>query len=487
MNQPTPNASYSLTLRVRIHNKPGKLGEITTAIGKAGGDIEGIDIVSVGKDFLIRDITVNAASESHDKEIVASVEDIDGVEVVNISDRTFLMHLGGKIEIASKMQLKTRSDLSMAYTPGVARVCEAIAKDPEKVFNLTIKKNMVAVVTDGTAVLGLGDIGPAAAMPVMEGKCQLFKEFGDVDAFPICLDTKDPHEIIQTIKHISTVFGGINLEDISAPRCFEIEERLIQELDIPVFHDDQHGTAVVVLAALINALKIVNKRMEDIKVVVNGIGAAGVACSKIVMAAGVKNIIGCDTTGAIYNGRKENMNWVKDWYARNTNPNNEQGTIHDVIKGADVFFGLSAPGVIDQTDLANMAKDPIVFAMANPTPEIMPEEAAGRVAVMATGRSDYPNQINNVLCFPGIFRGALNCRASRITEGMKLAAAHAIAEIIGPDELHPDYIIPSVFDRRVGEAVAAKVEEAAYNDGVARRERATSDSHFEEASMMVNG
>lgn len=486
-NQPTPNASYSLTLRVRIHNKPGKLGEITTAIGKAGGDIEGIDIVSVGKDFLIRDITVNAASESHDKEIVASVQDIDGVEVVNISDRTFLMHLGGKIEIASKMQLKTRSDLSMAYTPGVARVCEAIAKDPEKVFNLTIKKNMVAVVTDGTAVLGLGDIGPAAAMPVMEGKCQLFKEFGGVDAFPICLDTKDPHEIIQTIKHISTVFGGINLEDISAPRCFEIEDRLKEELDIPVFHDDQHGTAVVVLAALINALKIVNKRMEDIKVVVNGIGAAGVACSKIVMAAGVKNIIGCDTTGAIYNGRKENMNWVKDWYARNTNPNNEEGTIHDVIKGADVFFGLSAPGVIDQTDLANMAKEPIVFAMANPTPEIMPEEAAGRVAVMATGRSDYPNQINNVLCFPGIFRGALNCRASRITEGMKLAAAHAIAEIIGPDELHPDYIIPSVFDRRVGEAVAAKVEEAAYNDGVARRERATSDSHFEEASMMVNG
>ncbi len=486
MTQATPNASYSLTLRVRIHNQPGKLGEITTAIGKAGGDIEGIDIVSVGKDFLIRDITVNAASESHDKEIVASVQDIDGVEVVNISDRTFLMHLGGKIEIASKMQLKTRSDLSMAYTPGVARVCEAIAKDPEKVFNLTIKKNMVAVITDGTAVLGLGDIGPAAAMPVMEGKCQLFKEFGGVDAFPICLDTKDPHEIIQTIKHISTVFGGINLEDISAPRCFEIEERLIQELDIPVFHDDQHGTAVVVLAALINALKIVNKRMEDIKVVVNGIGAAGVACSKIVMAAGVKNIIGCDTTGAIYNGRKENMNWVKDWYARNTNPTNEQGTIHDVIKGADVFFGLSAPGVIDHNDLANMAKEPIVFAMANPTPEIMPEEAAGHVAVMATGRSDYPNQINNVLCFPGIFRGALNCRASRITEGMKLAAAHAIAATIGAEELHPDYIIPSVFDRRVGEAVAAKVEEAAYNDGVARRERATSESHFE-ASKMVHG
>ena len=477
-NKPTPNASYSITIRVRIHNQPGKLGELTTAIGAAGGDIEGIDIVSVGKDFLIRDLTVNAASETHDKEIAASIKNIDGVEVINISDRTFLMHLGGKIEVISKMPLKTRSDLSMAYTPGVARVCQAIHLDPEKAFNLTIKKNTVAVVSDGTAVLGLGDIGPAAAMPVMEGKCQLFKEFGGVDAFPICLNTKDPHEIVQTIKNIAVAFGGINLEDISAPRCFEIEERLKEELDIPVFHDDQHGTAVVVLAALINALKIVGKQMEDVKLVVNGIGAAGVACSKIVMAAGVKNIIGCDTTGAIYAGRKENMNWVKDWYARNTNPGAEEGTIHEVIKGADVFFGLSAPGIIDEKDLANMATDPIVFAMANPTPEIMPEDAAGHVAVMATGRSDYPNQINNVLCFPGIFRGALNCRASRINEAMKLAAAHAIAEIIGPDELHPDYIIPSVFDRRVGEAVAAKVEEAAYESGVARRHRSTSDSEF---------
>ena len=477
-NAPTPNASYSLTLRVRIHNLPGKLGEITTAIGRAGGDIEGIDIVSVGKDFLIRDITVNATSEKHDQEIVAGLQNIDGVDVINISDRTFLMHLGGKIETVSKMPLKTRSDLSMAYTPGVARVCEAIHKDPEKAYNLTIKKNTVAVVSDGTAVLGLGDIGPAAAMPVMEGKCQLFKEFGGVDAFPICLSTKDPHEIVQTIKNIATAFGGINLEDISAPRCFEIEERLKEELDIPVFHDDQHGTAVVVLAALINALKIVGKKMEDIKLVVNGVGAAGVACSKIVMAAGVKNIIGCDQTGALYEGRVENMNWVKDWYARNTNPGKEKGTVHDIIKGADVFFGLSAPGVIDEKDLANMAKDPIVFAMANPIPEIMPEDAAGHVAVMATGRSDYPNQINNVLCFPGIFRGALNCRASRINEAMKLAAANAIAGIIGEDELHPDYIIPSVFDRRVGEAVAKEVEEAAYASGVARRERATIESEF---------
>ena len=477
-NKPTPNASYSLTLRVKIHNKPGKLGEITTAIGRAGGDIGAIDIVSAGKDFLIRDITVNAYSEKHDEEIVGAVSDIDGVEVINTSDKTFLIHLGGKIEVTSKIPLKTRADLSMAYTPGVGRVCEAIHKDPEKAFNLTIKKNTVAVVSDGTAVLGLGDIGPAAAMPVMEGKAQLFKEFGGVDAFPICLNTKDPDEIVRTIKNISVAFGGINLEDISAPRCFEIEDRLKEELDIPVFHDDQHGTAVVVLAALINALKIVGKKMDEIKVVVNGIGAAGVACSKIVMAAGVKNLIGCDTSGALYEGRTANMNWVKDWFARNSNPNHEKGTIHDVIKGADVFLGLSVPGVIDFEDLKNMASDAIVFAMANPIPEIMPEDAVEYVAVMATGRSDYPNQINNVLCFPGIFRGALNCRASRINEEMKLAAANAIAGIILDEELHPDYIIPSVFDKRVGEAVAKEVEEAAYATGVARRERATSESEF---------
>jgi len=483
--KPTPNASYSLTLRVKIQNTPGKLGEITTAIGQAGGDIEGIDIVSVGKDSLIRDITVNAASENHDEEIKQAVQNIDGVEVVNVSDRTFLMHLGGKIEVTSKIPLKTRADLSMAYTPGVARICEAIAKDPEKRFTLTIKKNTVAVVSDGTAVLGLGDIGPAAAMPVMEGKCQLFKEFGGVDAFPICLNTKDPHEIVETIKNIAVPFGGINLEDISAPRCFEIEERLKEELNIPVFHDDQHGTAVVVLAALINACKITGKRMEDIKLVVNGIGAAGVACSKIVMSAGVTNIIGCDTTGAIYEGRKENMNWVKDWYARNTNPDKEQGDIHDIIKGADVFFGLSVPGVIDENDLMNMAKDPIVFAMANPIPEIMPEDAAGHVAIMATGRSDYPNQINNVLCFPGIFRGALNCRARQINGAMKLAAANAIAETITEAELHPDYIIPSVFDKRVGEAVAARVEEAAYASGVARRESIAFDGDLSSVTDVV--
>ncbi|HEX8174482.1 MAG TPA: malic enzyme-like NAD(P)-binding protein [Pyrinomonadaceae bacterium] len=471
----TPSASYTVTLRVKLASRAGTLGEVTTAIGHAGGDIGAIDIVSVNRDSIVRDITVQAGSIEHENEIIEALRDIDGVEVVNVSDRVFLMHIGGKIEVVSKTPLKTRADLSMAYTPGVARVCEAIHQDPEKAFNLTIKKNTVAVVTDGTAVLGLGDIGPAAAMPVMEGKAMLFKEFAGVDAFPICLSTKDPDEIVRTVKNIATAFGGINLEDISAPRCFEIEDRLKEELDIPVFHDDQHGTAVVVLAALINALKIVGKEMESVKVVVNGVGAAGVACTKIIMAAGVKNIVGCDQAGAIYPGRREHMNWIKDWYAQNTNPNQEKGTIHDVIRGADVFMGLSVPGVINAEDVKNMAAQPIVFAMANPTPEIMPEEAEPHVAVMATGRSDYPNQINNVLCFPGIFRGALACRASRINEQMKLAAAHAIAALITEEELQPEYIVPSVFDKRVAEAVARDVEEAAYATGVARRERSSTE------------
>ena len=469
--QNTPSASYSLTLRVKLPSRTGTLGELATVIGRAGGDIGAIDIVSVSSDSVVRDITVSAASSEHGEEIVQAVRDMDGIEVIHVSDLTFLMHIGGKIEVVPKMPLKTRADLSMAYTPGVARVCEAIQRDPEKAFTLTIKKNTVAVVTDGTAVLGLGDIGPAAAMPVMEGKAMLFKEFAGVDAFPICLSTKDPDEIVRTVKAISTAFGGINLEDISAPRCFEIEDRLKEELNIPVFHDDQHGTAVVVLAALINALKIVGKKIDEIKVVVNGVGAAGVACTRIIMAAGVRNIVGCDQSGALHRGRREHMNWVKDWYAQHTNPNNESGTVHEVINGADVFLGLSVPGVITVEDLKKMAERPIVFAMANPTPEIMPEEAEPYVAVMATGRSDYPNQINNVLCFPGIFRGALACRASRINEEMKVAAAHAIAGIISENELHPEYIVPSVFDKRVAEAVSREVEEAAYRTGVARRER----------------
>ena len=465
----TPSASYSLTLRVRLSSRAGSLGELTMAIGRAGGDIGAIDIVTVGTDFIVRDVTVSSISSKHGEQIVEAVKDVDGVELLQVSDPTFLMHLGGKIEVVPKVPLKTRADLSMAYTPGVARICDAIHQEPEKVFTLTIKKNTVAIVTDGTAVLGLGDIGPAAALPVMEGKAMLFKEFAGVDAFPICLNTKDPDEIVRTVKAISTVFGGINLEDISAPRCFQIEERLREELDIPVFHDDQHGTAVVVLAALINALKLVGKKMDEVKVIVNGVGAAGVACTKIIMAAGAQNIIGCDQTGALYRGRRENMNWMKDWYAQNTNPHEEQGTIHEVIKGADVFLGLSVPGVINEEDVRQMAEKPIVFAMANPTPEIMPEDAAPYVAVMATGRSDYPNQINNVLSFPGIFRGALACRASRINEEMKLAASGAIAGIITDAELHPEYIIPSVFDKRVAEAVAREVEIAAQKTGVARR------------------
>ena len=464
----TPSPGYSVTIRVQIRNRPGTLGRLTTAIGRIGGDIGAVDIVHVGHDVLTRDVTVDAVSVAHGEQIVAAIRTVDGVEVINVSDRTFLMHLGGKIEVTSKVPLNTRDELSMAYTPGVARVCEAIHDDPDKAFTLTIKKNTVAVVSDGTAVLGLGDIGPFAAMPVMEGKAMLFKEFGGVNAFPICLDTKDPDAIVRVVKAIAPGFGGINLEDISAPRCFEIETRLRRELDIPVFHDDQHGTAVVVLAALINALKLVGKRMSDIRVAVSGVGAAGVACSNILMAAGVRRIVGCDRTGIIHRGRGT-MNAMKQWYAEHTNPDDERGSLQDAMKGADVFLGLSAPGVIGVADLQHMAPDPIVFAMANPTPEIMPEQAEPYVAVMATGRSDYPNQINNVLCFPGIFRGALDVRASCINEEMKMAAAHAIAAAIGPGELHAEYIVPSVFDKRIAEAVARAVGDAAHLTGVARR------------------
>jgi malate dehydrogenase (oxaloacetate-decarboxylating) len=371
-----PSASYSLTLRIKITNLPGMLGKITSRIGEEGGDIGAIDIQGFENDAIVRDITVNVKNSEHGEKLVAAVKKIPGIDVVNVSDRTFLMHLGGKIRVTNKVPLKTRDDLSMAYTPGVARVCMAIHNEPENVYKLTIKRNTVAVVTDGTAVLGLGDIGPEAALPVMEGKAMLFKEFGKVDAFPICLATQDVEEIIRTCKYIAPVFGGINLEDISAPRCFEIEQRLKEELDIPVFHDDQHGTAVVVLAALINSLKIVKKEMANLKVIVSGVGAAGVACSKILMNAGVKNIIGFDRMGAIYKGRGEHMNYMKDWFADNTNPTEFKGTIQEALEGADLFMGLSGPGTIEASALKKMAKDPIVFAMANPTPEIMPEEAA---------------------------------------------------------------------------------------------------------------
>ncbi len=466
-----PSASYSITMRVEIQNRVGMLGRVTSAIGKAGGDIGAVDIAGFGKDTIIRDITVNARDEAHEKQIVAAVEKLSDVKVVNVSDRTFLMHLGGKIAVNSKTPIKTRNVLSMVYTPGVARVCMAIHADPSKAHQLTIKKNTVAVITDGSAVLGLGNIGPAAAMPVMEGKAALFKEFAGVDAFPICLDTQDPDEIVRTVKLIAPAFGGINLEDIAAPRCFEIEERLQKEVSIPVFHDDQHGTAVVVLAALLNALRIVKKKLRSLKIVVSGVGASGVACTKILLAMGARNIIGLDTQGALYRGRKVHMNPMKEWFAQATNPQNLRGDVTEVMAGADLFLGLSGPGTLPLKAVKKMAKDPIIFAMANPVPEIMPEEAAPHVRVMATGRSDYPNQINNVLCFPGFFRGLLDARASHVNQAMKIAAAKAIAGLVSARELSEEYIIPSVFDARVAPAVAEAVARAAYQTGAARRMR----------------
>ncbi|HET7480737.1 MAG TPA: malic enzyme-like NAD(P)-binding protein [Rubrobacteraceae bacterium] len=471
-----PSASYSMTLRVEFPHRAGSLGRILTTVGETGGMVGAVDIVRMGEQQTIRDITVNAHDSEHGQQIVRAVEDLPEVRVINVSDRTFLMHLGGKIEVQSKLPIRTRDDLSMVYTPGVARVCRAIHQDPDRAFNLTIKRNTVAVVSDGTAVLGLGDIGPRAAMPVMEGKAALFKQFAGVDAFPICLDTKDTEEIINTVKAIAPAFGGINLEDISAPRCFEIEDRLKRDLDIPVFHDDQHGTAVVVLAALINSLKIVDKRIEDLRIVVNGVGASGVACAKIMMSAGAKNIVGCDSRGIVHLGR-EGLNASKQWYARHTNPEGRTGGLSDAIEGADLFLGLSVPDVLTVEHLKSMNEDPIVFAMANPDPEIRPERAYGHAKIIATGRSDYPNQINNVLCFPGIFRGALDVRAREIDEDMKLAAAQAIANVIPENEVSPDYIIPSVFDERVAPAVAETVAEAAKASGMARRiqERSETD------------
>jgi malate dehydrogenase (oxaloacetate-decarboxylating) len=468
---PKPSASYSITMRVEIQNRPGMLGKIASAIGKAGGDIGAVDIAGFGSGTIVRDITVDARDETHEKAIEAAVGKVAGAKVLSASDRTFLAHLGGKIEVRSKSPIKTRNDLSMVYTPGVARVCMAIHDDPSKVHQLTIKKNTVAVITDGSAVLGLGNIGPAAALPVMEGKAALFKEFAGVDAFPVCLDTQDAKEIVRIAKSIAPGFGGINLEDISAPRCFEIEERLQKEVDIPVFHDDQHGTAVVVLAALLNALRIVKKSLRDLQIVVSGIGASGVACTRMLMAMGARNIVGVDTGGALYRGRKENVNPIKEWYAGVTNPRNLQGNITDVIGGADMFLGLSGPGTLPLKGVKKMAKNPIVFAMANPIPEILPEEAERYVRVMATGRSDYPNQINNVSCFPGFFRGLLDARASHVNQAMKIAAAKAIASLVSARELSEEYITPSVFDARVAPAVAVAVARAAHQTGAARRQR----------------
>ena len=463
-----PVASYSLTVRVRIVNTPGMLGKVTSAIGAEGGDIGAIDIVEVGSQ-VTRDISFKASDEAHGQRITERIRGIEGVTVVHVSDRTFLMHLGGKIEVKGRVAVKTRDDLSMAYTPGVARVCMAIHDDPEKAYTLTIKQNTVAVVSDGSAVLGLGDIGPNGAQPVMEGKALIFKEFAGVDAFPLCLNTKNVDEIVMIVKAIAPVFGGINLEDISAPRCFEIEERLQRELDIPVFHDDQHGTAVVVLAALLNALKVVGKKLPDARIVFTGAGASGIATAKLLMLEGARHIISSDRAGAIYRGRKENMNPMKQWFAEHTNPEGVRGSAGDALKGADVFIGLSGPGVVSLKDIQTMNRDPIVFAMANPTPEIMPEEAGPYVRVMATGRSDYPNQINNSCCFPGFFRGLLNVRAKSVNDEMKLAAAHALAGIVADSERNEEYITPSMFDPRVVSTVAAAVSEAAVRTGVARK------------------
>ncbi len=465
----TPSAQYRLTIRVKIDEAQNMLGQVTDMIGEQGGMVVAVDLVEAGAKHSLRDIVVDAASREHWNRILSAIGSLPGVEVIDTTDRTFLLHVGGKIEQRNKHPLKTRDDLSMAYTPGVARVCTAIKDDPDKAFQYTIKRNTVAVVSDGTAVLGLGDIGPAAAMPVMEGKACLFKEFAGVDAFPICLDTKDTDEIVRAVTLIAPSFGGINLEDISAPRCFEIEERLARDLDIPVFHDDQHGTAVVVMAALLNAVKLTGRKLEDLKVLVIGLGAAGVAVTKILLEAGVRDIIGADSRGALSTGREDyldgTMTDVKRWYAESTNHEVRGGTPADVIEGADLLVGLSGARALPVQALAKMNKDAMVFAMANPNPEVIPEEAAPYVRIMATGRSDYPNQINNVLCFPGIFRGALDVRAKTITEEMKMTAARAIAAIVDDSELRDDYIVPSVFNRDVAPAVAAAVAEQARASG----------------------
>src|SRR4051795_10895694 len=468
------SAQYSVTIRVELDARQEPLGKLTAAIAEAGGQLQGVDLVpGAGPEGKrVREFTIDATDREHWEKILRAIGSTRGARVLDYVDRTMQMHRGGKIDMRNKYPVKTRDDLSMAYTPGVARVCMDIHADRSKAFEYTIKKNTVAVVSDGSAVLGLGNIGPEAAMPVMEGKCMLFKEFAGVDAFPLCLDTKDVDEIVDTVRRVAPTFGGINLEDISAPRCFEIEDRLKADLDIPVFHDDQHGTAIVVLAALLNAIKITGKRLEDLHVLVVGLGAAGIAVTKILLEAGVRHVVGCDSRGAVHTERADyldgSMNALKRWYAEISNPERRSGTPGDVVEGADLFIGLSGARVMPADALGRMNPDAMVFAMANPTPEVTPEEAAPYARIVATGRSDYPNQINNVLAFPGIFRGARDPRARRITEEMKIAAAHAIAAIVPSSELREDYIIPSVFNRDVAPAVAAAVAAEARADGVAQ-------------------
>ncbi len=475
----TPSAQFSLTLRVELPHESGTLAKVTQAITRVGGAIIAVDTVEAGGAGTLREITIDCESQEHRGRVITAVQGVRAATLIETTDRTFELHRGGKIHTGLATPVKTRDDLSMAYTPGVARVCNAIAKNRQKAFKYTIKANTVAVVSDGTAVLGLGDIGPEAAMPVMEGKAMLFKEFGDVDAFPICLDTKDPEKIIETVTLMAPTFGGINLEDISSPRCFEIEQRLVEELDIPVFHDDQHGTAIVVLAALINSCRLTGRALAELSVAMVGAGAAGVAVAKILMASGITEIVACDRHGAIHAGRDDyeggSMNAPKQWLAENTNTGRRSGTPSDVLEGSDLFVGLSGPGIVSAQDLQRMNPDPFVFAMANPEPEVRPEDAQPNVAVMATGRSDYPNQINNVLAFPGIFRGALDIRARKITEEMKLAAAHGIAATVADEELAQDYIVPSVFNRDVSREVARAVAQEAQRGGAVREPDETAE------------
>ncbi|GIQ68787.1 malate oxidoreductase [Xylanibacillus composti] len=459
--------STNVIFRVEIDKSQVTFGDVVTAVSRIGGDVMAVDVIQAGKAKTVRDITVQLNVDRY-KQLEDSIQSMQGIRIIHASDSTFLAHLGGKIQVTPKAPIKNREDLSRVYTPGVARVCMAIHEDPSKAYTLTAKRNLVAVVTDGTAVLGLGDIGPEAAMPVMEGKAMLFRQLADVNAFPVCLQTKDTEEIIQIVKAISPSFGGINLEDISSPRCFEIERRLQAELDIPVFHDDQHGTSIVILAGLLNALKLVQKTVEHIHVVVCGVGAAGAACIQMLLAAGVRNVIAVDRCGAL-SADVHYDHPTLDRIASITNPERRTGSLSEVLKGADVFIGVSGPGVLTAEDIQQMAADPIVFAMANPEPEIDPEIAEPLVRVLATGRSDYPNQINNVLCFPGIFRGALDCRASCINEEMKLAAAKAIASIVTEDELNEHYIIPSIFNEKVVARVREAVMEAAVQSGVSKR------------------
>lgn len=463
----SPSPGYAITFRVETPASFSASSDVTVAIGETGAAITGLDVVGSDQQSMIIDVSANARGMRHVEKIKAKVNSLPGTSVLRVSDQTFVMHSKGKLEIASKIQLRNREDLSRAYTPGVARVSTAIAENKDNAWRFTMKANTVAIVTDGTAVLGLGDIGPEAAMPVMEGKAILFKQFGQVDAWPVALDTKDTEEIISICKAIAPAYGGINLEDISAPRCFEIERRLREELDIPVFHDDQHGTAIVTLAALVNALKVVGKTMADIRVVVSGVGAAGYAIIRLLMKSGVRHIRAAGRNGVIVR-TEEYTDEHRIWLANNTNEEGFSGTLKEAVVGADVFIGVSAPNLLDGDDIAAMNEDAIVFAMANPDPEVDPEVASEHAAIVATGRSDFPNQINNVLVFPGFFRGLLDAQATDVTDDMMVAAADAIAGTITDEELNPGFLIPSVFDPRVLPAVSEAVKQAALDSGLVK-------------------